>query len=80
MMVPWYDFNVRHLDTAQCDRGEEQKRSRLAEEELRDISEKDFQAYGEPLENVTTFRYLERVMTAGDDDWLVVLGNLQKAR
>ena len=39
-----------------------------------------FHTYGEPLENVMAFRYLGRVMTAGDDDWPAVIGNLQKAR
>ena len=29
---------------------------------------------------MTTFKYLGRVMTAGDDDWPAVVGNLQKAR
>ena len=41
---------------------------RLVEAELRDITERDFEAYGEPLENVTAFKYLGLVMTAGDDD------------
>ena len=50
------------------------------EEELKEISERAFQAYGESLENVTSFRYLGRVMTAGGDDWPAVVGNLQKAR
>ena len=30
--------------------------------------ESSFEAYGEPLENVTAFRYLGQVLTAGDDD------------
>ena len=46
----------------------------------REISERAFKVYGEPLENVTEFRYLGRVLTAGDDDWLAVVGNLVKAR
>ena len=56
------------------------QRRRLAEAELRDSLERAFEAYGELLENVITFRYLERVFTAGDDDWLAVVGNLWKAR
>ena len=52
----------------------------LAEEELREISERAFQAYGAPLQNVTVFKNLGRVMTAGDNDWPEVAGNLQKAR
>ena len=43
-------------------------------------SERAFQAYGEPLENVTEFRYTGREKTAGDYDWHAVLGNLQMAR
>ena len=39
-----------------------------------------FEAYGDPLENVTAFKYLGRVMTAGYDDWPAVVGNLQRAR
>ena len=56
------------------------KQRRLAEEELQESSEISFQAYDEPLENVTSFRYLERVLTVGDDDWPEVTGNLHKAR
>ena len=29
---------------------------------------------------MTVFKYLGRVLTAGDDDWLAVVGNLGKAR
>ena len=29
---------------------------------------------------MTAFKYLERVLTKGDDDWPEVAGNLQKAR
>ena len=42
--------------------------------------ERAFEAYGETLENVTVFRYLGQVLTAGDDYWLAVVGNLGKAR
>ena len=50
------------------------------EEELREITERDFEAYGNPLEYVKSFKYLRLVMTAGDDEWPAVVGNLQKAR
>ena len=42
--------------------------------------ERVFEAYGELLENITAFRYLGRVLTAGDDDCLAMVGNLVKAR
>ena len=76
MMVPQRALNGRRRDTAQCARGAERKRRRLSEVETRKSSERAFEAYGEPLENVTTFRYLGQVLTAGDDDWIAVVGNL----
>ena len=39
-----------------------------------------FQAYGAPFENLTASKYPGRVMTAGDDDWSAVAGNLLKVR
>ena len=80
MLVTWRTLNGRHPDTTQCTRGAEQERRRLAEAELRESTDKAFEAYGEPLENVTEFKYLARVMKAGDDEWPTVVGNLQMAR
>ena len=45
-----------------------------------EISERAFESYGEPLETVTVFRYLGRVLMVGDDDCLAVVGNLGKTR
>ena len=39
----------------------------------------DFQAYDIPLEVVPYFKYLGRVLTASDDDFPTVVGNLRKA-
>ena len=47
---------------------------------MREITERDFQAYGKPLENMTAFRYIGQVMTSGDYDWPAVVGNLQRVR
>ena len=60
--------------------GAERERRRLAEEELRESTERAFRSYGEPLEHVTAFRYLGRVMTAVDDYWTTVVGKLQRER
>ena len=80
MLVPWRSLNERHKDTAMCRSGAERKRSRDTEAEIRESAERDFEAYGGQLELVTRFTYLGRVMTAGDDDWPEVAGNLKKAR
>ena len=80
MLVPWRALNRRHLVTVQCAKGAEKKCRRLSEEELQESSERAFQAYREPLETITLFKYLIGVLTAGDYNWPEVSGNLRKAR
>ena len=63
-----------------CRSGAERKRRRLAEIELQESTEMAFEAYGKQLNTVPSFKYLERILTAGDDDWPSVAGNLGKAR
>ena len=58
MLVPRRALNRRHPTTEQCAGGKEQKRRRLAEAELRESTERAFEAYREPLENVPAFKYL----------------------
>ena len=45
ILFPRRDLNVRHPATAQCDRGAERKRRRLAEAETKESSERAFEAY-----------------------------------
>ena len=79
MLVPWRALNRRHHATALFRKGAERKRRQIAEEDLKDSTERAFEAYGKPIETVNKFKYLGRVMTAGDDDWPAVAGNLVKA-
>ena len=44
ILVPWQALNRRHLATAQCAKGEERKRQRLVEVDMRDSTERAFQA------------------------------------
>ena len=69
MLVPWSALNGRHLATAQCAKGAERKHRWIAEEELRESLERDFQAYMKPLETVKLLKYMGMVLTAGDDNW-----------
>ena len=39
-----------------------------------------FEVYGRQLKMVPSFKYMRRILTAGDDDWPAVAGNLGKAR
>ena len=52
MQVPRKALNGRHLGTAQCAKGAERKRRRLAETETRENLDREFKAYGEPMEAV----------------------------
>ena len=58
MLVPWRAINGRHHATAQCAKGAERKRRWMAEAELRDSTERAFEAYWKPLETVSDFKYL----------------------
>ena len=80
MLVTWRALNGRHLTIAQCAKGEERKHRHLVEEDLREITKRSFDAYGQPLETITSFKYLRRVMTAGEDSWPAVVGKLGKDR
>ena len=72
-------LNGRHLGTLQCKKGAERKRQRLAETETQENAERAFHAYEKPMEAVSEFCYLGRLLTATDDDWPAVAGNIQKA-
>ena len=67
-MVPRRALNGRHPDMAQCAKGAERKRRQLAEAETRESLERDFEAYMDPIKNVSDFKYMGRVLTAGDND------------
>ena len=56
MLVPRWALNVRHPATAQCARGAERKRGRRAEAETRESLERAFEAYGDPINNVSAFK------------------------
>ena len=80
MLVPRRALKGRHPATDQCARGAERKRRRLVEAETRESSERAFETYGEPIQNVSAFRYLGRFLTAVYNEWLAVVGNLGKSR
>ena len=52
----------------------------MAEEEERSVTSRTFSAYGLPLEMVTSFRYLGRLISEADIDWLEMVLNMEKAR
>ena len=79
MLVPWRSLNGKHKSTTIFRSGAERKRRRLAETEMQESTEMSFEAYGEKLKTVPSYKYLGRILTAGGDDWPAVAGNLGKA-
>ena len=76
MMVPWKALIGRHITTTQFSKGEDRKRRHLEVEDMREITVRAFQAYGSPLETVTSFKYFGRILMALNDDQPEVVGNL----
>ena len=79
MLVPRRTLKERHPAIAQCARGGEQKRRRLAETELRESTERAFKAYGRPLYTFTSFKYLGQALKEADKNWPLVVGYPRKA-
>ena len=52
----------------------------MEEEDIQESAERYFQAYGRPLETVNSLKYLGQVLTAEENDWTAVVGQLEKAR
>ena len=80
ILVPWKSLNGTHICTPYFTLGAEQKRRRLAAEEEREVTARAFSAYGCPLEMVTSFRYLGRVILEADEDWPEVVTKSYRAR
>ena len=80
LRVPRGALNGRHPGTAQCRAGAERKMRWLAAAEGAAAAGRAFEAYGRRIPAVEEFRYLGRVLTATDDDWPAVAGNLVRAR
>ena len=80
MFVPWRALNGRHKSIEMCRSGADKKKRRLAEAEVRESTEMNFEVYGQQIQSVPRFKYLGRILTEGDGDWTAVAGNLAKAR
>ena len=69
-----------HQRTENCKKGAERKRWRLVVEDQRVATSRVFSAYGRPLEMVTSFRYLGRVISEVDNDWPAVVRNTENVQ
>ena len=79
MLVPHRALSGRQIDNEIFQRGEEWKRIRPEEEEAREGAANAISAYGITLAQVSSFKYLGRVMLELDDNWPAVVHNLRRA-
>ena len=62
-----------------CIKGMERKRRQQVDEEVQASAPVSFQAYGRPLEALSSFKYLWRVLTASDDNCPELIFNLSRS-
>ena len=80
MHIPFTALNGNHRNTKACAIGARIRRQRNSIEDTRQAREVLFTACGVPLESVSSFKYLGRILTSTDDDWPALYKNLAKAR
>ena len=80
MFFPWAALSRRHPATALYAQGVERKRRFLAEEVAQLERVTTFQVYFRPLEKLSSFKYIVRLLMATNGDWPAVITNTQKAR
>ena len=80
MLVPWKALDGMYRHTSQCNWGADWNICQLAAEEGRDLTSRYFSAYGIPLEMMTSFRYLGRVILTADEEFPVMTKNLSRER
>ena len=78
MFVLWEALNGCHPANDLCSRGKYQKRHRLVTEEKRAGAEMEFKAYRNPITMELYFKYLGRLLSASDNNWLGAADNIWK--
>ena len=80
MFLPQKALNVWNLTNILYRQGMERKWNRLEEEDVREGMERALTDYVLTLFQVTSFKYLVRVLEEEDDDWPAVIRNLRRIR
>ena len=79
MLLLWVVLNDRQPNTTQCTKGVGCKWHRMAVEEMKESTGQDFRAYGRPFNSVPSFKYLDLILMALDNDCPMAVRNLKKA-
>ena len=69
-----------HKGSQMCERARQRGEKRRQVQANREAAGVEFVVNGQPIETVTEFKYLGRVLASDDDDWPAVKANIHKAR
>ena len=69
-----------HKGSQMCERAKQRGEKRRQVQANREAAGVEFVISGQPIETVTEFKYLGRVLASDDDDWPAVKANIHKAR
>jgi exonuclease III len=70
----------KHMESALCREGARRNRRKIINLRCIRAFRRTFQLRDQPIETVTAFRYLGRVITSRDNDWEAARRNLHKAK
>jgi hypothetical protein len=70
----------KHMESALCREGARRNRRKIMNLRCIRAFRRTFQIWDQPIETVTTFRYLGRIITSRDNDWEAARRNLHKAK
>jgi hypothetical protein len=68
-----------HRESAICKKGAKSNKQQMRDLQCIQALRRTFTIRAQPIETVTNFTYLGRVITSRDDDWLAARSNLHKA-
>jgi hypothetical protein len=73
-------LNTRHYNSQACRDGIARRRQRTAQLQAFEADSVNFHLNAAPLEKVTTYLYLGRILTYNNSDWPTLYRNLRKAQ
>jgi hypothetical protein len=80
MFVTPLQLAGRHTETVLCRQGAKRNKQRMQDLQCIQASQRTFSIQNQPIETVTSFRYIGRIITSSNSDWEAAKFNLHKAR
>jgi hypothetical protein len=80
MFVTPLQLAGRHTESVLCKRGAKRNKQRMQDLQCIGAFRRTFTIQNQPIETLTSFRYLGRIIASSDSDWEAAKFNLHKAR